>query len=289
VIVASARALAQRLSDPDRLAATGVILRPGLEIAPQDLGERLAIAGFSPEDPVDEHGEFCVRGGVVDLYPTNESQPVRLEFIGDIIESVRRYDAATQRSLTALDHVIISPQRELLGDRARRTIRPIGPLPSSITSAWGARVSCSRSTTSNHAAVHSRQWRASAIDTGRGRPFAVRTDSRHVGRPGTLARLGSPHQRAFCQGETPARMSPLFPARSTEAASTTGSRRFGRRDRGEVTVFVRDARSSRRPLASRRLRGARDVNASTIANAAVLVTIGRLEDFISRGRPPDLP
>jgi hypothetical protein len=76
----------------------------------------------SPRTPVDEHGEFCVRGGVVDFYPTAEAQPVRLEFVGDIIESVRRYDAATQRSLTALDRIAVSPQRELLPEsgRARR-------------------------------------------------------------------------------------------------------------------------------------------------------------------------
>ena len=116
LVIASARALLPRLSDPRRLAATALALRPGFEISPQTLGERLAIAGFSPEDPVDEHGEFCVRGGVVDLYPAAAAQPIRLEFIGDIIESVRQYDAATQRSLAALGEVAISPQRELLSD-----------------------------------------------------------------------------------------------------------------------------------------------------------------------------
>jgi transcription-repair coupling factor (superfamily II helicase) len=114
LVVASARALVPRVSDPARLAAAGLTLAPGLEISPQDLGDRLALAGFSPEDPVDEHGEFCVRGGVVDFFPAFEDQPVRLEFIGDIVESIRRYDAATQRSLIALDRIVVSPQRELL-------------------------------------------------------------------------------------------------------------------------------------------------------------------------------
>src|SRR5688572_29035568 len=97
VVVASARALLPRVSDPARLREAGLMLAPGLEISPQDLGSRLADAGFAPEDPVDEHGEFCVRGGVVDFYPAADAQPIRLEFIGDIIESIRRYDAATQR------------------------------------------------------------------------------------------------------------------------------------------------------------------------------------------------
>ena len=114
LVVASARALVPRLSDPVRLAATGLTLEPGAEIAPQALGERLADAGFLPEDPVDEPGEFCVRGGVVDLYPALEPRPVRLEFIGDIVESVREFDGSTQRSLAALGRVVIAPQRELL-------------------------------------------------------------------------------------------------------------------------------------------------------------------------------
>jgi transcription-repair coupling factor (superfamily II helicase) len=119
LVVASSRALVPRLSDPGRFAQAGVSLAPGDEVAPGDLGARLVLAGFSPEDPVDEHGEYCVRGGIVDFYPASEAQPVRLEFVGDIIESIRRFDAATQRSMTALDQVTVTPQRELLPDDAQ--------------------------------------------------------------------------------------------------------------------------------------------------------------------------
>ncbi|MCR4374363.1 MAG: DEAD/DEAH box helicase, partial [Acidobacteria bacterium] len=122
LVIASARALPPRLSDPSRLAAESLILKPGVEIAPRDLGERLVIGGFTPEDPVDQHGEFYVRGGVVDFYPTSEAQPIRLEFIGDIIESIRSYDAATQRSLKSLGAVTLAPQRELL---PRHGLKPV--------------------------------------------------------------------------------------------------------------------------------------------------------------------
>ena len=116
LVVASARALVLRLVDRAAFGGAGLNITLGMEIEPAVLGERLALAGFTPEDPVDEHGEFCIRGGVVDFYPASFAQPVRLEFIGDIVESIRRYDAATQRSLTALDQVEILPQRDGLVD-----------------------------------------------------------------------------------------------------------------------------------------------------------------------------
>ena len=112
LVVTSARALLPRLADPVRFAAAGLTVAPGTEIAPHDLGDRLAAAGFTREDPVDEHGEFCVRGGVVDVFPSSESHPIRLEFIGDLVESVRQFDAATQRSLSQIDQLAIVPQRE---------------------------------------------------------------------------------------------------------------------------------------------------------------------------------
>jgi len=85
------------------------------EAAPEIWAEALtqvADAGFSREDPVDEHGEFCVRGGVVDLFPPGEAYPLRLEFAGDTIESVRRYDPATQRSIEPAERAAIVPVRE---------------------------------------------------------------------------------------------------------------------------------------------------------------------------------
>ncbi len=113
VIVSSAAGLMPNVSAPERLLAASVELKPGAEIDPQALAELLADAGFTREDPVDQHGEFCVRGGVVDLYPAGETQPLRLEFIGDTVESIRRYDPSTQRSIAPLDQIVIVPMREV--------------------------------------------------------------------------------------------------------------------------------------------------------------------------------
>src|SRR5262245_43123993 len=122
IVVASARALLPRLGAPGTLSASGIVLTAGMEISPQDLGEKLGLAGFAREDPVDEHGEFCVRGGIVDIFPAAEAHPVRLEFIGDTIETMRTYDPSTQRSILPVDQVAIVPLRDVLEDDRRATL-----------------------------------------------------------------------------------------------------------------------------------------------------------------------
>ncbi len=113
LVVASAPALLPRVARPERLLQATIELVLGGELSPSDLGDLLADAGFVPEDPVDEHGEFCVRGGVVDFFPAGESYPVRVEFVGDLIESLRQFDAATQRSVKTLDRATVVPLREV--------------------------------------------------------------------------------------------------------------------------------------------------------------------------------
>jgi transcription-repair coupling factor (superfamily II helicase) len=67
LVVASAASLLPRVSGPERLESTAISLVPGQDISPTDLGDLLAAAGYTRQDPVDETGEFCVRGGVVDF------------------------------------------------------------------------------------------------------------------------------------------------------------------------------------------------------------------------------
>jgi transcription-repair coupling factor (superfamily II helicase) len=118
ILVASATALLPRVPAPQRLMAAAVDLTPGLDIAPADLVSLLIDAGFTREDPVDEHGEFCLRGGILDVFPAGASDPYRIEFIGDTIESIRRFDPSHQRSVAPVERVRITPQREHLDDSA---------------------------------------------------------------------------------------------------------------------------------------------------------------------------
>jgi transcription-repair coupling factor (superfamily II helicase) len=116
IIVASAAALLPRISPPDRLKKASIELKPGSEIEPLALADLLIDAGFDRQDPVDEHGEFTVRGGIVDIFPAGDAQPVRIEFVGDMVESLRRYDPATQRSTDVIDQLAVVPIRERFDD-----------------------------------------------------------------------------------------------------------------------------------------------------------------------------
>ena len=116
LIVASAAALLPRVSPPERLLRASYEVRSGSAIEPQDLADLLVDAGFAREDPVDEHGSFTIRGGIVDVFPAGDNEPVRIEFVGDMVETLRRYDPTSQRSIATIDQVLLVPVRERFDD-----------------------------------------------------------------------------------------------------------------------------------------------------------------------------
>ena len=98
VVVAPVRALLQ-----PQVAGLGdlepVALRPGDEVALDDVVERLVAAGYSRVDLVERRGEIAVRGGILDAFPPTEDHPLRVEFFGDEVDEIRYFKAADQRSL----------------------------------------------------------------------------------------------------------------------------------------------------------------------------------------------
>src|SRR5262245_36155777 len=122
VVVASASALLPRVTNPRRLLANVLDLKPGMDIAPSDLADLLVDAGFTREDPADQHGEFAMRGGIVDVFPAGAPRPVRLEFIGDTVETLRTYDPETQRSVAPIDQITIVPLQDVLDSDRTATI-----------------------------------------------------------------------------------------------------------------------------------------------------------------------
>src|SRR6476619_626605 len=78
VVIASAAALLPRVAAPQRIVTSALTVSPGYEISPVDLGDLLAGAGYTRQDPVDASGEFCIRGGVRDFYPAGTERPIHL-------------------------------------------------------------------------------------------------------------------------------------------------------------------------------------------------------------------
>ncbi|MDH4067204.1 MAG: hypothetical protein OEW19_22615, partial [Acidobacteriota bacterium] len=112
VVVASAAALLPRVALPDELRRLSTGIRAGQDIALDALVAMLAEGGYERQDPVDEHGEFCVRGGILDVFAAGDAAPVRIEFVGDTVESIRRFDPATQRSTESVDQFAVVPVRD---------------------------------------------------------------------------------------------------------------------------------------------------------------------------------
>ena len=130
IVIASATALLPRVTSPARLTGLVLDLRPGADIDTQHVAELLTDAGFTREDPVDEHGEFCIRGGVIDIFPAGDDLPARIELIGDTIEAIRRFDPDTQRSTETIDALRIVPLRDTDIEFAPESERPRATLSS---------------------------------------------------------------------------------------------------------------------------------------------------------------
>lgn len=116
VVVASVRALMQRTVPPAVFRQTLRALRRGETIHPAALWSRWLQLGYQPATLVEEPGFCSRRGGIIDIWPPHEPFPVRLELWGDEIDSIRRFDPGTQRTLpdAALDRVLIGPGSEAM-------------------------------------------------------------------------------------------------------------------------------------------------------------------------------
>ncbi|HOK45197.1 MAG TPA: transcription-repair coupling factor [Bryobacteraceae bacterium] len=87
-------------------------LRAGDEIPLEDLTAHLESVGYERREPVEMVGEYSVRGGILDVFPPESGKPVRVEFFGDQIESMRRFDVDTQRSVLKVDEAMLLPLLE---------------------------------------------------------------------------------------------------------------------------------------------------------------------------------
>ncbi len=120
VFVTSAAALMERLLPPDILLKHSEYLVKGDTVDLEAFSRRLVDRGYYRVSLVEEYGDFSVRGGVLDIYAPLYKWPLRLEFFGDELESVRLFHPSSQRSLGVLEEVMILPASEVILDQAAR-------------------------------------------------------------------------------------------------------------------------------------------------------------------------
>src|SRR5204863_2831868 len=122
-------------------------LATNLELSLESLSEALALAGYERVERADERGQFAVRGGLVDVFPTTGREPMRVEFWGDEIEGIRAFSPFTQRALHPVDEAVIYPAAERRLDLVETQLldadQPIpipndlvAPLPAGVDLVW---------------------------------------------------------------------------------------------------------------------------------------------------------
>ena len=112
LVIAPVEAACMRLFARDHYTGLALRLRRGEEHIPEMLIEHLLSVGYTRVDVVEMPGQVTMRGGIIDVYSPEQDRPVRIDFFGDEIESIRKFDPETQRSSSTLDEALLLPLTE---------------------------------------------------------------------------------------------------------------------------------------------------------------------------------
>jgi transcription-repair coupling factor (superfamily II helicase) len=121
VLIVPATTALYRMAPPSFLAAYTFFFKQGEALDEARLKAQLTLAGYTHVSQVMSPGEYSVRGGLIDLFPMGSALPYRIDLFGDTIETIRTFDADTQRSLYPVREVRLLPGREFPMDEAART------------------------------------------------------------------------------------------------------------------------------------------------------------------------
>ncbi|MGM0633889.1 MAG: CarD family transcriptional regulator, partial [Pseudomonadota bacterium] len=112
ILIMPINSLMHRLPPADYVLGGSLVMHTGQALDLDGMRQTLANAGYQAVDNVYEHGEFAVRGAILDLFPMGSTAPYRIELFDDEIESLRTFDPESQRSLTRVEHIRLLPGRE---------------------------------------------------------------------------------------------------------------------------------------------------------------------------------
>ncbi len=121
ILLTTLNAATQRVPARDVLREAAFSAQVDYQIDEEALKSFLVRMGFTQAPTVMEPGDYAVRGGIIDIYPPGESGPVRLDLFGDVLDGVRRFDPATQRTTEKLDRIELAPVSEVILDEAAIT------------------------------------------------------------------------------------------------------------------------------------------------------------------------
>ena len=114
LLVTTVNAMLQRTLTPARIAEVTAVIKPGARFDRDKLSALLQANGYVRTDTVVDAGEYAIRGGLLDLFPAGAPDALRLDFFGDEIETLRRFDPATQRTIATSDGLTLLPVSEVL-------------------------------------------------------------------------------------------------------------------------------------------------------------------------------
>lgn len=113
IILTTANAVLQKLPPQAAIAEQVISARPGNQLKMDELTQRLERNGFERVSTVRDVGEYAVRGGILDLYAPGSEEPLRLDFFGDTLETIRAFDPASQRTVATRKEFVLQPMSEI--------------------------------------------------------------------------------------------------------------------------------------------------------------------------------
>lgn len=116
ILIVTANAAVQRMPAKSRLAHASVHIKKGGQIVEDRLFDYLQQNGYHRAGTVREHGEYAVRGGIIDIYPAGSPNPIRLDLFGDEVESLRHFDPVSQKTIGDADELTLIPVSEVTLD-----------------------------------------------------------------------------------------------------------------------------------------------------------------------------
>ena len=112
IVISAASTIMHRLCPPQFITQHGLVLSEGQTLQVESFRQKLERSGYHCVNKVLEHGEFAVRGAIIDLYPMGSPLPFRIELFDEVVDSLRRFDPDTQRTIEKINPIQILPARE---------------------------------------------------------------------------------------------------------------------------------------------------------------------------------